>query len=128
MPLGKMNFFKNQQTLLQQNQSFQPLIDPRQFNGSNYTPLLGRGLQKFLPMMGRQGSLPLPPGLTRRFGGFQSQNFGQQPPPPQYPLAPTQGYPQQTYAPQKPVQPAWEQPSKGGIKGFISNFMAKRKK
>jgi len=61
------------------------------------------------------------------------------PPTQSYPLQgfPSQGYPPQGYAPQgynqvyggqMPVQPAWEEPQKGGIKGFISNLVAKLKK
>jgi hypothetical protein len=38
-----------------------------------------------------------------------------------------QGY-TQGYGGQMPVQPFWEEPKKGEIKGFISNLMAKRKK
>lgn len=61
-------------------------------------------------------------------------------PQPQMPMTqgyPSQGFPLQNYPPQgynpgygdqKPVQPAWEEPKKGGIKGFISNLMAKRKR
>lgn len=76
--------------------------------------------------------------------GYPPQNFGQQVPQPMqllqgYPsqVNPSQGYPLQGYAPQgynqgyggqMPVQPAWEEPKKGGIKGFISNLMARRKK
>lgn len=55
---------------------------------------------------------------------------------------PPQGYPFQNYTPQvsnpqfsnsgfgaqMPVQPAWEGPKKGGIKGFISNLLSKKKK
>jgi hypothetical protein len=145
MPLGKMNIFGNRQIPPQPNQNFQAPLAPGQFRGSNYSPLLGRGLQKFLPMMGGQSSLPMPPGFSRIFNGLLPQNPGQQQMP--YLTPPTQGYPSQGYpsqgypphmpAPQgynqgygeqRPVQPAWEQPKSGGIKGFISNFMAKWKK
>lgn len=172
-----MHMFRNQQAMPLQNQGFQPPAAPGQFGGGNYTPTLGRGLQRFLPMMGGQGGLPMPPGLGRimnglggglggglpgqgmpggypawgarpQFAGGQGyaapgyppQGFGQQQP--QQPIPPTQGYPaqgypsqgytpqsyNQGYGGQMPVQPAWEEPKKGGIKGFISNFMAKRKR
>ena len=118
--------------------------------------MLGRGLQRFLPTMGGQGGLPMPPRLIRIMNGlgggqgyaapgYPPQGFGQQPPqqpmPPAqgYPLQgfPSQGYPPQGYASQgynqgyggqMPVQSAWEEPKKGGIKGFISNLMAKWKR
>jgi hypothetical protein len=38
-----------------------------------------------------------------------------------------QGY-NQGYGGQIPVQPAWKKPRQGGIKGFISNFIAKWKR
>ena len=78
--------------------------------------------------------------------GYPPQGFGQQQPAMKpmpnaqnYPLQgfPTQGNTSQGYLPQvynkgyggqMPVQPAWEEPKKGGIKGFISNLMAKRKR
>ncbi|ODA38997.1 hypothetical protein [Desulfosporosinus sp. BG] len=75
--------------------------------------------------------------------GYPPQGFGQQqrpmPPVQGYPSQgfPTQGYPQQGYGAQvynpgyggqMPLYPAREQPQKGGIKGFISNLMAKRKR
>ncbi|SPF53372.1 conserved hypothetical protein [Candidatus Desulfosporosinus infrequens] len=77
--------------------------------------------------------------------GYPPLGFGQQqpqqpmPPAQSYPMQryPSQGYPLQGYAPlgynqgyggQMPVQPAWEEPKKGGIKGFINNLMAKWKK
>lgn len=183
MPLGKMNMFGNQQAMPQQNQGFQPPAAPGQFGVGNYIPMLGRGLQRFLPMMGGQGGLPMPPGLIRIMNGlggglgggmpgaqgipggnpawvagpqsaggqgyaapgYPPQGFGQQqpqqpmPPAQSYPLQgfPSQGYPPQGYAPQgynqgyggqMPIQPAWEEPKKGGIKGFISNLMAKQKR
>lgn len=176
MPLGKKNMFRNQQAMPQQNQGSQLPAASGQFGVEN--PMLGRGLQKFLPMMGGQGGLPMPPRLVRIMNGlggglpgaqgmpggnpgwgggpqnaggqgyvapgYPPQGFGQQPPqqpiPPaqSYPFQgfPSQGYPPQGYATQgytqgyggqMPVQPAWEEPKKGGIKGFISNLMAKRK-
>ncbi|MHB8076650.1 hypothetical protein [Desulfosporosinus fructosivorans] len=170
--------FGNQQAMPQQNQSFRPPIALGQFGGGNYSPMFGRGLQRFLPMMGGQGGLPMPPGLSRILNGlggglgrsipwvngipggnpgwgaepqsaggqgyvapgYPPQGFGQQQL--QHPMPPAQGYPPQGYplqgyAPQgnnqgyggqMPVQPAWEQPKKGGIKGFISNLMTKRKR
>lgn len=170
--------FGNQQAMPQQNQGFLPPAAPGQFGGGNYTRGLGRGLHRFVPMMGGQGSFPMPPGLgqisnglgggpgmgmpgTQRIRGgnpawgpvpqiaggygyaapgYPLQGFGQQQP--QQPMSPaqgylSQGYPPQGYAPQgynqgygrqMPVQPAWEQPKKGGIKGFISNLMTKRKR
>lgn len=174
MPLGKRNMFGNRQAMPLQNQGSQLPAASGRFGMGN--PMLGRGLQRFLPMMGRQGGLPMPPGLARIMNGlggglgggmpggnpgwgagpqsaggqgyvapgYPPQGFGLQPPqqtmPPaqSYPLQgfPTQGYPPQGYAPQgynqgyggqMPAQPAWEEPKKGGIKGFISNLMTKRK-
>ncbi|WP_407311502.1 hypothetical protein [Desulfosporosinus sp. SB140] len=72
--------------------------------------------------------------------GYPPQGF-QQKQPLQHAMPPsqgylTQGYPTQRqsypvynqgYTGQTPIQPAWEEPKKGGIKAFISNFMAKRK-
>lgn len=78
--------------------------------------------------------------------GYPPQGFGQQQPPQMKPLPPqslpsqefpSQGYPLQQYAPQgynqgyggqMPVQPAWEEPKKGGIKGFLSKLMSKFKR
>ena len=183
MPFGKMNMFGNQQAMPQQNQIFQPPAAPGQFGGGNYTRMLDHRLQRFLPMMGGQGGLPMPPGLGRIMNGlggslgggmpgahglsggnpgwgaepqntggqgyaapgYPPQGFGQlqlqQPMPPaqSYPLQgfPSQGYPLQGYASQgynqgfggqMPVQLAWEEPKKGGIKGLISNLMAKWKR
>ncbi len=153
MPLGKKTMFGNQQAMPQQNQGSQLPAAPGQFGVGN--PMLGRGLQRFLPMMGGQGGLPMPPGLVRIMNGlgggqgyvapgYPPQGFGQQPPQQPIPPAqsypsqgfPFQGYPAQGYAPQgytqgfggqMPVQPALEEPKKGGIKGFISNLMAKRR-
>lgn len=170
--------FGNQQAMPQQNQGFQPLAAPGQLGGGNYTPRLGRGLHRFVPMIGGQGGYPMPPGLGQimnglggdpgigmpgvhgmpgvnpawgtvpQFAGGQGyaapgyppQGFGQQQP--QRPLPPAQSYPSQGYPPQgyvpqvynqgyggqMPVRPAWEEPKKGGIKGFISNLMTKRKR
>jgi len=79
------------------------------------------------------------PTQSYPFQGYPTQGYPTQSYPTQgYPTQgyPTQGYPTQGYAPQgynqgyggqMPVQPAWEGPKKGGIKGFISNLMAKRK-
>ena len=77
---------------------------------------------------------PMPHSQSYPFQGYPTQGYPTQ----SYPTQgyPTQGYPTQGYAPQgynqgyggqMPVQPAWEGPKKGGIKGFISNLMAKRK-
>ncbi|HBV85187.1 hypothetical protein [Desulfosporosinus sp.] len=73
--------------------------------------------------------------------GYPPQGFGQQQSPLLQPTIhqslPNQGYPFQQYAPQGynqgfggqiPVQHAWEKPKKGGIKEFLSNLMAKRKR
>lgn len=78
--------------------------------------------------------------------GYPPQGVGQQLPPQMKPMPyqslpshrfPTQGYPLQNYTPvgysqeyggQMPVQLGWEEPKKGGIKGFLSNLMAKRKR
>jgi hypothetical protein len=198
MSFGKMNMFGNRQAIPQQNQVFQPPAAPGQFGGGNYTRILDQKLQRFLPMMGGQGGLPIPPGIGRIMNGLGSglgggmpraqgnpggnpgwgagpqsaggqgyatpgyppQGFGQlqtqQPMPPtqSYPLqgfqsqgsppqgsppqgSPPQGSPPQGYTPQGyyqgyggqvPVQPAWEEPKKGGIKGFINNLMAKWKR
>lgn len=144
MPFGKINMFRNLQVMPQQNQVFRPQAAPGQFGGGgNYTGMPGQGLQRFLPLVGGQGGLPMPPGLNRLMNG-QPQGYAQQQPQQpqlQQPIPsaqgyPSQGYPQQGYAPQwnnqgygvqTPVQPAWEEPKKGGIKGFISNLMAKFK-
>lgn len=80
-----------------------------QAGGNNFYPQFGGRLQKFLPMLGGLG-FPLSPGP------YPSQ--------PQQPMQP--GY-YQGYGGQVPAQPAWEQPKKGGIKGFISNLMTKQK-
>lgn len=139
MALGKKNIFGNQQIPFQQYQNFQP---SQQITGNNYNPGLGRAPQQFLPFIGGQGGFPL-----TQAPGYPSQGFGQQQPL-QQPMRPVQGYPPQMlpsqggyptqgYAPQgynqgyegsAPIQPAWEEPKKGGLKGFISNFMAKRKR
>lgn len=100
MLLNKKNGLGNPINPLQ-NPNFQSQMPPLQPGGNKYFPQFGHRLQKFLPMM----------------GGFPYQS--QQP-----------GYPHQNnqgYGGQVPAQPAWEQPKKGGIKGFISNLMAKRK-
>lgn len=60
-----------------------------------------------------QMQMPMTQGYPSQ--GFPLQNY------------PPQGY-NQGYGNQKPLQPAWEEPKKGGIKGFISNLMAKRKR
>lgn len=113
MLLNKKNGLGNPINPLQ-NPNFQSQMPPWQPGGNNYFPQFGHRLQKFLPMM---GGFP-----------YQSQQ-------PQQPMQPAQGYPfsgyphqnNQGYGGQVPAQPAWEQPKKGGIKGFISNLMAKRK-
>lgn len=182
MHFGKMNMFRNLQAMPQQNQFLRPLAAPGQFGGGNYTGMLDQGLQRFSPMIERQGGLPMPPGLGRPLNGlggglgggmprtqgmrggnlgweaglqgaggqgyaapgYQPQGYAQQWPQQPMPTAqgyplqgfPPQGYPLQGYAPQRynqgygvqtPDQPAWEEPKKGGIKGFISNLMAKFK-
>lgn len=139
MAFGKKNIFGNQQIPFQQYQNFHP---SQQINGINYNPGLGRAPQQFSPFMSGQGSYPL-----TQAPGYPSQSFGLQHPlqqptrpvqgyPPQ--MLPSQGgYPTQGYAPQgysqgyggpAPIQPAWEESKKGGLKGFINNFMAKRKR
>ena len=153
MLFGKLNMIGNQQIMPQQSQVFQQPVVQRQFGEGNYTRMVDQMRQRFLPMMGGQGGLPMP-GIGRvmnRLGGmpasqgipggsqgyvtpgYPPQGFGLQQP--QH-ISPTQGYPVQGYATQgytqgyevqKPVQPTWEEPKKAGIKGFISNFMAKRK-
>ena len=177
MPLDKTNMYWNQQAMSQQqNQFFLPPVAPGQFGGHNYNQMLGQNHQAFPPTLGRQGSLPMPPGLglgqgIRGLGGGQGsipqpqgnlggnpnwstglqnaggqgyttpgyppQGFGQQQP--QHPMPPTQGYSSQgypvqgyhgsqQYGGQIPLQPLWEGPKKSGIKGFINNLMAKRKR
>ncbi len=134
--------FGHQQGLPQQNWGYQYPIAPAQYGAGNYTPRFGQGLNLFRPAtnstwrpmpqtVGGQGYAA--PGYPPRFPRFQQ-------PQPQMPMTqgyPTQSLPPQNYAPQgynqgyggqKPLQPAWEEPKKGGIKGFISNLMAKRKR
>ena len=126
--------FGNQQSMPQQNQGS---AAPGQFGEGNYTRRLGRGLHKFGPMMGGQGGFPMPPGLAQIMNGLgggpgigipgaQGMRGGN--PvwgPAQQPMPSAQGY-NQGYGGQMPVQPAEEQPKKGGIKGFISNLTTKR--
>ncbi|MDP4128235.1 MAG: hypothetical protein Q8912_15040 [Bacillota bacterium] len=138
MPFNSKNRYSNpQQSMPQQPyQFFQPTATPG-----------------FPPSMGGQGVMPMTsrpqgnPGWNQGWGagqqnaggqgyttpGYPPQGFGQQQPPLMKPMP----YPLQQYTPQgynqgyggqMPGQPAWEEPKKGGIKGFISNLMAKRKR
>lgn len=104
------------------------------------SPRLGHGMNGY-PSSGGAG-MPMPQGMlgtnpgwgATPFNaggqgytapGYPPRGFGQQPF--QQPMMPAQGYPSQGYGGQMPVQqPAWEAP-KGGIKGFISNLMNKKK-
>ena len=134
----------NQQPIPQQNQIFQPPTAPGQFGGGYYSRMSDQRLQRFQPVRQGQGSFQMSPGLGRSMNGFGGgqgyatpgyppQGFGQ--PQIQQPMLPIQGNTQQGYEPyaygfnqnqgQRPVQPAWEGPKKGGIKGFINNLMAK---
>lgn len=145
MQLG--NIFGNHQpqVMPQQNQSFQEPISPGQFSR---TPLWGQGFQRSVSGYGVQGGFQMPQGyaqpMNSSFGGqgymapgYPPQGFRQPQPQPQFqsqpqrPMPPAQGYPyrgyNQGYGGQTPVQPAWEEPKKSGIKGFISNLMAKLK-
>jgi len=102
---------------------------------------LGGGMPRHQGNLG--GNLGLGAGPQNAGGqgyatpGYPPQGFRQlqQYPQPQLPLP--QGYPPQGYSPQgynqdyrgqMPLQHAWEEPKKGGLKGFISNLMAKRKR
>ncbi|TGE31774.1 hypothetical protein E4K68_15335 [Desulfosporosinus sp. Sb-LF] len=118
--------------------------------GLPMTPGLGRSIDGLGGGLDRGMTRPqVNPGWNPGWGaGPQNaggQGFGQQQqqmrPMPHQNLPsqgfPSQGYPLQQYAPQgynqgyggqMPVQPAWEEPKKSGIKGFISNLMAKRKR
>ena len=82
------------------------------------------------PPLQQQPPQPMPPSQGYPTQGYPSQGHPTQGFPSQ--SYPPQGYPPQGYnqgfAGQMPVQPAWEEPKKGGIKGFISNLMAKRKR
>lgn len=141
MPLGKLNLFGNQQG----PQGFTPMIN----RSGGYpippgmSPMNGGGLSRGIPYNQRiPGGNPLwgvgPQGNGRQgypAAGYPPQGFLQQPMP--NPMLPVQSYPPQGYPLQQntsqmygqmPVQPAWEGPKKGGIKGFISNLLSKKKK
>ncbi|WP_425804999.1 hypothetical protein ACHOLT_00595 [Desulfitobacterium sp. Sab5] len=129
MPLGKLNLFGNQQS----PQGFTPMINrPGGYPmPPGVPPMNGGGLGGGIPYNnGRQG-YPAP--------GYPPQGFLQQPM--QNPMLPVRSYPPQGYPFQQntppiynqgygqmPVQPAWERPKKGGIKGFIGNLISKIKK
>lgn len=136
MPLGKLNLFGNQQS----PQGFTPMINrPGGYPMPPGVPPIpynqgipGRNqLWEVGPQgNGRQG-YPAP--------GYPPQGFLQQPM--QNPMLPVRSYPPQGYPFQQntppiynqgygqmPVQPAWEGPKKGGIKGFIGNLISKIKK
>lgn len=128
MPFGKMKIFGNQQVMQQQNQIFQPLAAPGQFGGGNYTQMLDQRLQRFLPMMGGQGGLPMPQGLGQIMNGLGGGLGGGMPrgnpvwgAGPQHPMPPAQVYPLQEHTPQgynqgygvqMPVQPAYSSDGK----------------
>lgn len=156
MHFHKMNMYWNRQPLSQQrNQFFQPPAAQGQFGGGNNFPMFGQSPYEFLPSMQRP---QVNPGWNQGWGaglqnaggqgystpGYPPQGLGH--PPQMKPMLnqsfpsqrfPSQGYPPQQYTPQgsnqgyggqMPVQPAWEEPKKGGIKGFLDNIMAKFKR
>ncbi|KGK88998.1 hypothetical protein DP73_11465 [Desulfosporosinus sp. HMP52] len=149
MSYDRINPFWNQQSLPQQNPGYQP-VPMGQFNPNNQTWRPDQSFQKF-PSAGRgqSGGNPNwrnnpqnPGGQGYSTPGYPPQGFGTLQ---QSPMPGLQGQQLQGYAPtpqrfnqghypdqrgQLPLQPqpAWEEPKKGGIKGFISNLMAKRKR
>jgi hypothetical protein len=97
-------------------------------------PLSAQGISGVNPAWG--AGLQSAGGQGFAVPGYPPQGFTQQSMSPAQ-VYPSQGYSPQGYSPQwynqgyggqQPVQPAWEEPKKGGIKGFISNLMAKCKR
>ncbi|MDD2234277.1 MAG: hypothetical protein PHZ11_02580 [Desulfitobacteriaceae bacterium] len=138
--------FGNQPFIPHQNM-FQQHAVQGQFAGTNYNLGIGSRPHRFVPMIRNRSSFPpprmgqftnitgvcpgtgipvFPPGTagTNPTWGTGPQKAGSQ----GFiaPGYPSQGY-NQGYGGQPPVQPAWEKPKKGGIKGFLSNLMTKRK-
>lgn len=151
MPLGKFNLFGNQQS----PQGFTPMINrpggypipPGPSPMNSFGGGLGGGMPNTQGIPGRNPLWEVGPQGNGRQGyppsGYPPQGFLQQPMqrPMQNPMLPVQSYPSQGYPLQQntppvynqgygqmPVQPAWEGPKKGGIKGFINNLLSKMKK
>lgn len=143
MPINKRNRSLGNQFLPQQNQFLQPW----QNGGSKHTSRLGRGLQRFMPMLGDQifntmggptGQPPLQGLSNQRFPaqelphqnfpaqGLPSQGFPAQGSVPQ--TFPAQGLPHQGFPPQEcglqgqRVTPPCGKPKQSGIMEFISNL------
>lgn len=129
---------------LNQQPPQQPMPPAAQGFTVNSYPYQGNAPQNYYHGYG--GQIPVQPPLEEpKKGGIKgfignlmskkNKQPQQQPMPPAGQGYPTNAYPYQGYVPQNyyhgyggqmPVQPALEEPKKGGIKGFISNLVSKK--